>query len=94
MSRLTMLVLLPLLALAACAALLRFGWAALTAPAKAWAIARAFDRLANAATNGRESETVSSRAALARDQGKRWGCVLCGLLDRIEQDHCNRARGV
>lgn len=36
-------------------------------------------------------ETFSRRAGLARKSGKRWGCVVCALLDRIHKDHCQRA---
>lgn len=36
-------------------------------------------------------ETLSRRAGLARNDNKRWGCVLCRLLDRIHPGHCDRA---
>lgn len=54
----------------------------------------AFDRLVNALLRGKDRETISSRAARARAEGKRWGCVLCRLLDRIECGHCDRSIGV
>lgn len=38
-----------------------------------------------------EPATLSKRAAKARDKGKRWGCVLCAWLDRINSGHCDRA---
>jgi predicted deacylase len=63
--------------------------------AKKWIrIAVAKDQALNASFNGSEDETVSSRAARARDRGERWGCVLCKWLGRIDPDHCDRAKGV
>lgn len=53
----------------------------------------AYDQALNALTGGHEDETVSSRAARARDRGRRWGCVLCGVLDWLDPDHCNKSRG-
>lgn len=58
---------------------------------RAWRLAIAFDQLANAATGGSEDETISSRAHRARSEGRRWGCVLCKLLDLIEKDHCGKS---
>lgn len=40
---------------------------------------------------GASNETISERAAKARNAGRRWGCVLCGLLNRINPGHCDRA---
>ena len=94
MRRLLMLPLLLLFALAAVFGLLRFVWAVFTNETKAWAIAKAFDRLGNAVTNGADTETISSRAAKARDQHRLWAVVLCALLDLIECDHCNKSRGI
>ena len=61
---------------------------------RAWRIAVAYDRVGNAATGGADTETISSRAARARDNNRKWGCVLCKLLDYFEEDHCNKNRGV
>ena len=36
-------------------------------------------------------QTISARAATARINGHRWGCVLCWLLDRVQQGHCDKA---
>jgi hypothetical protein len=36
-------------------------------------------------------ETISARAATARDHGHRWGCWLCRFLDWLEADHCDDA---
>lgn len=49
------------------------------------------DQLANTLALGNPDETLSSRAQKARERGKAWGCVLCGLLDLIDRDHCLRA---
>lgn len=62
-------------------------------PARAWALAVAHDQLANAAANGDPDETISSRANRARAERRRWGCVLCGLLDRIDPGHCAASAG-
>jgi len=92
--RLGLFLLLPVLVLAPLLALVRYLWAMATNPGRAWGIARAFDRVFNVAANGDERETVSSRAARARDEGRRWGCVLCRLLDRLDTGHCDQAKGV
>jgi hypothetical protein len=60
---------------------------------RAWTLAIAHDQLANAATGGSEDETISSRANRASLKGRRWGCLLCRLLDHIDKDHCRRATG-
>lgn len=60
---------------------------------RAWRLAIAYDQLANAAVGGNEDETISSRANRARGEGRRWGCVLCRLLDRLEKDHCAKSAG-
>jgi len=61
---------------------------------RAFDIAVAFDRVANAAANGPPTETVSSRANRVRSEKRRWGCVLCWLLDAIQSNHCkNSAEG-
>lgn len=60
---------------------------------KAWAIFRAYDRLANVALNGSETETISSRAYRAKTEGRRWGCFLCRWLDSLEKDHCRKSAG-
>jgi hypothetical protein len=73
--------------------LLRYPSAALVAPDRAWRIAIGIDQLVNVAANGDEDETVSSRADRARAEGRRWGCVLCAVLDWIQTDHCQNARG-
>lgn len=53
----------------------------------------ALDHLLNVLLfNGLPNETVSVNAANARNQGKRWACILCRWFDlTIERDHCNKA---
>ena len=61
---------------------------------RAWPVAVANDQALNAALVGRsgsEDETVSSRAGKAARKGKRWACVLCRLLDRLDPNHCEKA---
>lgn len=94
MRRCWLLLLAPVLAVAPLLALARYLWAIVTNPAKAWRIAVGYDQLANVAANGSEDETISSRAARARDNGRRWGCVLCRILDHLDVDHCDKSRGV
>lgn len=60
---------------------------------RAWPVAVANDQALNAAlvgVTGSEDETVSSRAGKAASKGKRWGCILCRLLDKIDPGHCAR----
>lgn len=91
--RLVLLLLIPLMLLAVPVAMLHYVWAVFVTPDKALRIAIGFDQLGNVALNGSEDETISSRADKAREQGKRWGCVLCRLLDWIDKDHCKKSRG-
>lgn len=58
---------------------------------RAWRLAVAYDQLANTTFGGDEDETISSRAAKAARNGKRWGCLLCRLLDRFEDKHCENS---
>ncbi|MBR1173910.1 hypothetical protein JQ617_08090 [Bradyrhizobium sp. KB893862 SZCCT0404] len=50
------------------------------------------DQLGNALFGGYPDETISFRSANARDDGKRWGCVLCKVLDWIDPNHCDRSQ--
>jgi hypothetical protein len=52
----------------------------------------AADQLLNAIFRGMPNQTISSRAADARGAGRRWGCVLCGWLDKLDMNHCEKAR--
>jgi len=51
----------------------------------------ALDQLANALSFGDPRETISSRADKAMRDGKKWGCLLCKLLSKIQKDHCQKA---
>lgn len=55
---------------------------------RAWTIALGFDRTGNAAFGGSDGEYLSARANRARLEGRRWGCVLCKVLDAIKDNHC------
>ena len=50
-----------------------------------------FDEAANTLLGGSPNETISERAAKARNAGRPWGCVLCSLLNRINPGHCDGA---
>lgn len=93
-SRIQLLIILPLCVAASIVAALRMLYCIVANPARAWVIAVAHDQLANAAANGDPDETISSRAHRARQNGRRWGCILCGLLDSIEPDHCRLSAGI
>jgi len=56
-----------------------------------WNLLIALDQLVNTILAGYPDETVSSRAGTAAKKGRRWGCVLCGLLDRLDPGHCDRS---
>jgi hypothetical protein len=94
MPRLILLLAVPLMLAGNLFAWARFAWCCAVNPQRAWRIAIGYDQLFNAAVNGSEDETVSSRAARAQAQGHRWACVLCRLLDVFEPDHCEKSRGV
>lgn len=54
-----------------------------------WNILISFDQVLNAIFGGYPDETISLRAARARNQGETWGCLLCKFLDWIDEDHCD-----
>lgn len=89
-SRMPLLAVYLLCLAAAGYSLLRMAWAVLVKPERAWLLSVSFDQLGNAAANGDPDETVSSRAGKARLMGRRWGCVLCKLLDKLDPGHCSR----
>jgi len=49
------------------------------------------DEGVNTIFGGSPNETVSERAAKARNAGSKWGCVLCRLLNWINPGHCDNA---
>jgi hypothetical protein len=66
-------------------------FAIITDSKRAWRIAVSYDQLGNVLIGGHEDETISSRAQRARLLGKRWGCVLCKLLNHIWPNHCEKS---
>lgn len=91
MNRLRLCVIFHVCLLASLYAALRMAWCIAFSPQKAWMMASAHDQLANAATNGRPNETISSRANRARLEGRLWGCRLCAILNWFDQDHCRKS---
>lgn len=53
-------------------------------------VAVSVDYLINALIGGEPGETLTQHAARSMRKGKRWGCVLCWLLDKIDTGHCRR----
>jgi hypothetical protein len=49
------------------------------------------DQAGNTLAGGSPNETISERSAKARNAGRKWGCLLCGLLDRVNPGHCDNA---
>jgi hypothetical protein len=87
-----LLALLMLCQVAALLAPIRAGWALLTNNGdRALEIIKGYDLLGNAVANGRYDELISTRADRARTEKRRWGCVLCRLLDKADPGHCARA---
>lgn len=54
-------------------------------------LALLLDETGNTLTLGDPGETISSRAAKAQAEGKRWGCVLCRFLNFFQQNHCQKS---
>lgn len=48
------------------------------------------DQFGNTLAGGDPDETISSRAAKARNKGKTWGCVLCRVIDWFDTGHCDK----
>lgn len=51
----------------------------------------AIDQLLNTILGGFPDETLSSRAGKARNNGKKWGCYFCKVLDAIDKNHCDKS---
>lgn len=62
-------------------------------PERAHGIAAQVDRAVNGALRGNPKETISSRANRAKVHGRRWGCVLCKVLDWFKAGHCEDSAG-
>lgn len=56
-----------------------------------WNILLWIDQGLNTLTGGDPDETVSSRAAKAKRNGRRWGCVLCKVLNWFDRNHCEKS---
>lgn len=94
MNRLRLLLIWLLCLAASGYAAIRMLYAIFTNPQRAWIMVISHDQLANAAANGDPDETISSRAHRGRSEGRRWGCVLCRVLDWIDTNHCSKSAGV
>jgi hypothetical protein len=89
--RLGLLLLYPLLLIGLAWTSLRYLGCVARNPDKAFRIALMIDETCNVDANGRVNETISARAAKARNAGRRWGCVLCRVLGWVQPRHCDRA---
>jgi hypothetical protein len=89
--RLTLIALLPAVALGMVVGFAGYLVTIFTRPETALRVAVAADECANAAFKGDSGETISSRAAKAQLRGERWGCVLCKVLDLASSGHCARS---
>jgi hypothetical protein len=97
MKRLVLLSLFPLLLTAVVWWAVKYVWAVMFSPDSAWMLAVSADQLANAAFNGNQDETISSRAYRhSQDNADRecWAVWLCKLLGKVEKDHCKKSVGV
>jgi hypothetical protein len=94
MNRVKLLGIFALCLIASLYSAVRMAWCIVVNPARAWVMAIAHDQLANAATGGDVDETISSRAYRAQVEGRRWGCLLCKMLDIIDKGHCKESEGV
>lgn len=91
MKRVALLLLYPLLVAGLVATAIRYLTCVALNPTKAWSIALMIDETCNVDANGRINETISERAAKAMFNRRRWGCLLCWVLDRIQPNHCENA---
>lgn len=89
--RLALLALYPLLLFGLLYTAVRYLTCVIGNPDKAWNIALMIDETGNVDANGRVNQTISARAALARNANRPWGCVLCKLLDWVDTNHCTKA---
>lgn len=91
MTRPYLIMLTPLLLFGAVFLFIRYITCIFMNPKKAWHIALMLDEADNVGANGEVNTTISARAARARNAGRRWGCLLCWLLDRIQSHHCDNS---
>lgn len=64
-------------------------WCAITNTHRAWRILVGLDVAANAVFNDDEIQTISARAAKARNTNRKWGCRLCKIIELVKPKHCN-----
>lgn len=90
-SRLAWLLIIPLCILAAATSAIWLVLAAMYDPdgKRAWQLAEAFDRLANAAVGGSSRMTLSAHAGQQIHQP--WAKALCALLNRVDPNHCQKS---
>lgn len=91
MNRIALIALYPLLLLGLLFTACRYLCAVVGSPPKALNIAIMIDETCNVDANGRVNETISARAAKARNRKRAWGCLLCWALDKIQAHHCDKA---
>jgi hypothetical protein len=60
---------------------------------RAWRTIRAYDRMFNAVTGGDDRELISTRANRGRTEGRRGWCLLCRVLDWLDDKHCEKSAG-
>ena len=89
--KLILLALTPVLGIGMVLVLPVYLFSIITNQDKGWKIAVAVDELCKVACNGSLNRTISYRAAVSRNQGRIWGCVLCRFLDWLDPGHCDAA---
>lgn len=91
MKRVGLVLISPLLVVGAAAVAVRYLTTIVTNPDKATNIALMVDQTVNVGANGQVDTTISGRAGRAMLRGKKWGCILCKVLDMIVKNHCLNA---
>lgn len=91
MNRVYLVLLAPLLLFGLGWSLGRYLTCVIMNPTKAWNIAFMIDETANVGANGQRNTTISARAARAQLAGRKWGCVLCKILDTVDKGHCKNS---
>ena len=97
MKRLYLVLLFPLLVFALAWWIIKYVWCIIVNPSEAFRLALSVDQTANAAFNGNEDESISSRAgrhSQQDDDRECWAVWLCWLLDKVDNNHCNKSIGV
>jgi hypothetical protein len=89
-NRIILIILYPVIVLAALFGLLAYGWQLIFRPDKAWRIVIGFDQIANVSFVGSEDETISSRAGKGARKGIWHWCLLCKFLHWIDPHHCEK----